>query len=61
MRYNFNPDMIKQYVAYIINAGYQNHYGHPHQKVLRHLIDNGCQFYWVNEHRGSGTVFRIPL
>lgn len=59
--YNFNPDMVKQYAAYIINAGYQNHYGHPHQKVLRHLIDNGCQFYWVNEHSGSEISFRIPF
>lgn len=59
--YNFNPDLVKQYAAYIINAGYQNRYGHPHQKVLRYLIDNGCRFYWVNEHRGSEAAFRVPI
>lgn len=59
--YNFNPDLVKQYATYIINAGYQNRYGHPHQKVLRYLIDNSCHFYWVNEHQGSEVAFRVPI
>ena len=56
---NYNPEFTEQKASLIINAGYQNRYGHPHQTVLRHLIDSGSNFYWVNEHIGSEVVFRV--
>ena len=56
---NYNTEFAEQNASLVINAGYQNRYGHPHQTVLRHLIDSGSNFYWVNEHIGSEVIFRV--
>ena len=54
----YNSEFSRQPAAFIINAGYANQYGHPGHLVLRELIENGCQFYWVNEHIGSQAMFK---
>lgn len=53
----YNPMFSKQNARFIINAGYENQYGHPGHSVLCDLIENECQFYWVNEHIGSQMHF----
>lgn len=56
---NYNNEFARQRAAFIINAGYNNPYRHPNHVVLRHLIDNRCRFFWVNEHIGSMAIFRV--
>lgn len=56
---SYNNELSQQRAAFIINSGYNNSYRHPNHVVLRHLIDNECRFFWVNEHVGSEAIFWI--
>lgn len=58
-KHNFNVDLLSRGSFYIIFAGADNMYKHPHAKVLKEIVMNREPFAWVTEKLSSTIRFEV--
>ena len=58
-KHNFNVDLLSRGCFYIIFAGADNRYKHPHAKVLKEIVMNREPFAWVTEKLSSAIRFEV--
>lgn len=58
-KHNFNVDLLAKACFYIISAGAENKYKHPHAKVLKEIISHRQPFAWVTEKVDSAIHFAV--
>lgn len=60
-RHNYNTELAKLDAYYIISAGKNNKYHHPHNIVLKDLLFNGHFPHIVTENKGSEVHLLIYI
>lgn len=58
-KHNFNVALLAKACFYIISAGAENKYKHPHAKVLKEIISHRQPFAWVSEKVDSAIHFAV--
>lgn len=56
---SFNPELADLEALFVINAGCNNQYKHPHPEVRKLLCDNCRNVFWTNEFDNSAAIFWI--
>lgn len=58
-KHNFNKLLLDVDAYFIISAGYNNRFRHPHAIVVKEILNKGCIPYIVTEHVGSAVNLNV--
>lgn len=60
-KHNYNKELAKLDAYYIISAGMNNRYQHPHSLVIKDLLYNGNFLYIITENKSSELHLVIDI